>query len=188
MSGTEGQEPGGTDPIDLQLPRGATGSGRGQSTPQSTAPLTRLIDAKSLFQVTPYHGDRASFLGWKWSLLTAGRAISKPLYEGTTGKCFWQFIFYILFVTKLLSRNSSVYGTATGAVPVHIGTGTPVARDEDRIRGTIPIPTFASRPSTMNSLLPVDTPQNSMVGQQRQQIWEMQFDKFTIYNHFYVGR
>ena len=82
MSATEGQEPGGTDPIDLQLPRGATGSGREQSTPQSTAPVTRFIDTKSLLQVTPYHGDKASFLGWKWSFLIAVRAISKPLCEG----------------------------------------------------------------------------------------------------------
>ena len=86
MSGTEGQEPAGTDPIDLQLPRGATGDSRmpttEQSTPQSTAPVTRLIDSKSLLQVTPYHGDKASFLGWKWSFLITMRAITKPLYEG----------------------------------------------------------------------------------------------------------
>ena len=86
MSWTEGQEPAGTDPIDLQLPRGATGSSRmpttEQSTPQSTAPVIRLIDTKSLLQVTPDHGDKASFLGWKWSFLIAVRAISKPLYEG----------------------------------------------------------------------------------------------------------
>ena len=82
MSGTEGPEPGGTGLIDMQLPRGATGSGREQSTPQSTAPLTRLIDTESLLQVTPHHGDKASFLGWKWSFLIAVRAISKPLYEG----------------------------------------------------------------------------------------------------------
>ena len=86
MSGSEGENPGGTDPIDLQLPRGATGSSRipttEQSTPQSTAPVTRLIDTKSLLQVTPYHGDKASYLGWKWSFLIALRAISKPLYEG----------------------------------------------------------------------------------------------------------
>ena len=48
MSGTEGQDPGGTDPIDLQLPRGATGSSRmpttEQLTPHSTAPVTRLIE------------------------------------------------------------------------------------------------------------------------------------------------
>ena len=82
MSGTEGQKPGGTDPTDLQLPRGAAGSGREQSTPQSTAPVSLLIDTKSLLQVTLHHGDQASFLGWKWSFLIAVRAISKPLYEG----------------------------------------------------------------------------------------------------------
>ena len=57
MSGTEGQDPGGTDPIDLQLMRGTTGNSREQSTPQATAPVTRLIDTESLLQVTPYHGD-----------------------------------------------------------------------------------------------------------------------------------
>ena len=82
MSETEGQELAGTDPSDLQLPRGATGSSREQSTPQSTAPVACLIDTKSLLQVTPYRGDKASFLGWKWSFLVAVRAISKPLYGG----------------------------------------------------------------------------------------------------------
>ena len=62
MSGTGGQEPGGIDPIDLQLPRG--------------------FDTKSLLQVNPHHGDKTSFLGWKWSFVIAVRAISKPLYEG----------------------------------------------------------------------------------------------------------
>ena len=81
----EGQEPAGTDPIDMHLPRGAAGSSRmpttEQTTPQSTAPVTRLIDTKSLLQVTPYHGDKASLLGWKWSFLIAVRASCKPLYE-----------------------------------------------------------------------------------------------------------
>ena len=79
MSGADGQDPAGTDPIDLQLPRSATSSG----TPQTSTPsMTRFIDTKSLLQVTPCHGDKASFLGWKWSFLIAVRAISKPLYEG----------------------------------------------------------------------------------------------------------
>ena len=86
MSGTEGQEPAGTDPIDLQLPRGAACSSRmlttEQTTPRSTAPVERLIDTKSLLRVTPYHGDKASFLGWKWSFLITLRAITKPLDEG----------------------------------------------------------------------------------------------------------
>ena len=55
MSGVEGHDPAGTDPIDLQLPRSATSSG----TPQTSTPsVTRLIDTKSLLQVTPYHGDK----------------------------------------------------------------------------------------------------------------------------------
>ena len=78
MSGAERQDHPGTDPIDLQFPRSATSSG----TPQTSTPsVTRLIDTKSLLQVTPYHGDKASFLGWKWSFLIAVRAINKPLYE-----------------------------------------------------------------------------------------------------------
>ena len=40
------------------------------------------IDTKSLMQVTPDHGDKASVLGWKWSFLIAVQTISKPLYEG----------------------------------------------------------------------------------------------------------
>ena len=82
MSGKEGQDLASIDPIDLQLPRGAIGSSREQSTPQSTAPVTRLVDTKSLLQVTPYLGDKSSILGWKWSFLIAARAVSKPVYEG----------------------------------------------------------------------------------------------------------
>ena len=41
--------------------------------------------------------------------------------------------------------------------------------------GTIPMPTFASRPLTT---LLVELPQNYVVGQQRQQMSELQFDKF----------
>ena len=44
--------------------------------------------------------------------------------------------------------------------------------------GTIPMPTFASRPLTTSSTIPVELPQNYVVGQQRQQISELQFDKF----------
>ena len=36
----------------------------------------------------------------------------------------------------------------------------------------------------MSSLIPVELPQNSMFGQQRQQISELQFDKFPTHDHF----
>ena len=82
----EGQEPAGTDQIDWQLPRGAAGSSRmpttEQTTPQSTAPVTRSIDTMLLLQVTPYNGEKESFLGWQWSFLIAVRPISKPFCEG----------------------------------------------------------------------------------------------------------
>ena len=45
-----------------------------------------------------------------------------------------------------------------------ISTGALVTREEERIGNTIPMPTFASRPSTMRSFSPVDIPQSSMVG------------------------
>ena len=67
--------------------------------------------------------------------------------------------------------------SATGAVPVHVRTGTPVARDEERIGSTIPMPMSARMPSTMNSFLPAEVPQNSLAVQQRQQISLLQFDK-----------
>ena len=74
--------------------------------------------------------------------------------------------------------------SATGAVPVHVCTEALVARGEDQIGSTIPMPTFAGRLSTMSSFLPVDMPQNAKVGQQRQQISELQFDKFTTPSTF----
>ena len=56
-------------------------------------------------------------------------------------------------------------------------------------RGTIPMPTFARRPSTMSSLVPVEIPQSSLVGQQRQLISELQYDKVHyIILHMYVGK
>ena len=42
----------------------------------------------------------------------------------------------------------------TGSAPQAIETGTSFARDEERMKCTIPMPTFARRPPTMNSFLP----------------------------------
>ena len=46
------------------------------------------------------------------------------------------------------------------------------------------MPTFAGRPSTMSSSIPVDIAQNLMVGQKRQQISELQFGKFPTPQSF----
>ena len=57
-----------------------------------------------------------------------------------------------------------------GSVQQTTASGTPFTRDDKQNRGTIPMPAFAGRPSTMSSLILVELPQNSMVGPQRQQI------------------
>ena len=50
------------------------------------------------------------------------------------------------------------------------------------------MPTFARRPSTVSSLFPVELPQNYMVEQQRQQISELQFDKYPNPQSFLVWK
>ena len=52
-----------------------------------------------------------------------------------------------------------------------------LARCEERIGSTIPMSLFAGGPSTINSFLPAEIPQNSMAVQQRLQTLELQFDK-----------
>ena len=50
--------------------------------------------------------------------------------------------------------------------------------EDKKIKGTIPM----TRPLTTCSTIPVELQQNYMVGQQRQQISELQFDRFLIHN------
>ena len=60
---------------------------------------------------------------------------------------------------------------------------------EDRQnQGTIPMPTFATKPLTTSSTTPVELPQNYVVGQQRQEISELQFDKFPNPQSFLVWK
>ena len=109
------------------------------------------------------------------------------------GVCLKHRTIHVRFNTHTLSRNSPLYeskchrfgssaGTpyqgilhstnpsATGSVPVQASTGRPVARGEERIGSTTPLPMSARRPSTINSFLPAEVPQNSMAGQRRLQL------------------
>ena len=99
-----------------------------------------------------------------------------------------------LVCPEILLKELIHYGVAhetrreTESVPRAIGTGTSFARDDEQNKGTIPMPMFGSRPSTMSSSILMDIPQNPMVGQQRQPISELQFDKFPTPRSFFVGR
>ena len=50
-----------------------------------------------------------------------------------------------------------------GSVQQATRSGTLITRDDKQNGGTIPMPTFARRPSTTSSTIPVEFPQNSMV-------------------------
>ena len=68
------------------------------------------------------------------------------------------------------------------AVPLDIQpkVKTSLTSEDGQIYSTNPMPMFASRPLTASSEHPVEFPQNYVVGQQGQQISELQFDKFPI--------
>ena len=72
----------------------------------------------------------------------------------------------------------STTSSATGAIPVQVRKGRSVARGKERNGSTTTMPMSATRPSTINSFLPAEVPHNSIAGQQRLQISELQFDKF----------
>ena len=50
------------------------------------------------------------------------------------------------------------------------------------------MPTFETRPLTTSSTIPVELPQNNVIGQQRQRISELQFDKFPNPQSFLVWK
>ena len=72
------------------------------------------------------------------------------------------------------------------AVP-EAGRTKTIHTSENRLnQDTIPMPTFATRPLTTSSTMPVKLPQNNMVGQQRQQTSELHFVKFLNPQSFLV--
>ena len=56
----------------------------------------------------------------------------------------------------------------------------------DKIKAQFQCRHFPTRPWTTSSTIPVDLPQNYMIGQQRQQISELHFDKFTNPQSFFL--
>ena len=74
--------------------------------------------------------------------------------------------------------------SATGAVPVHGSTGTPVARDEERLGSTIPNADVCRKAVDHELLFASGYSTEFCVGQQRQQILELQFDKIPTLSTF----
>ena len=96
-------------------------------------------------------------------------------YIGITGKCFLVINFLRLIHPEIILKEFTLAHHKDNEDQFHRLQGRGLFSQE---MTNIPMPTFARRPSTMSSVIPVEFPQNSMVGQQRQQISELQFDKF----------
>ena len=100
-----------------------------------------------------------------------------------TGKRFWKSISTFdsprdhpqRFQSDDVHRNRKAAPEAERTKTIHTS--------EDRLNQG-PMPTFATRPLTTSSAMPVELPQNYMVGQQRQQISDLQFDKLPNLQSF----
>ena len=77
--------------------------------------------------------------------------------------------------------------SATGEVPVHMSAGALVAREEERIGSTIPMPAFASSPSTMSSLMLVDF-RVLWLDCKDSRYRNFNWTNSQIPHHFYAGR
>ena len=74
------------------------------------------------------------------------------------------------------------------AAPGDMRVETSLTSEDGQNYGTIPMPMFATSPLTMSSKRRVDNPQNYVVGQQRQQMSELQFDRFPDPSSFLVWK
>ena len=96
----------------------------------------------------------------------------------STGKRFLDIIFLRLIHFEIFLKEISSVDVqrnreaALGDPKVK----TSLTSEDGQNYGAIPMPMFASRPLTTSSKHPVDIPQN-VVGQQRQQMSELQFDR-----------
>ena len=95
----------------------------------------------------------------------------RGICSGAQGNVCWQSTCSNRFVIDTLSRNASLLESEVlrSETPSETAQGDLFAKSEKQFRGTIPLPSFARKPSTMNSFFPAEGayPQNSMFGQQR---------------------
>ena len=115
-------------------------------------------------------------------------------WRAATNACFLTRVFGHQFSTfdSHRDRHQGNHNCAPqrgrGSVQQATGSGTLFARDDEQNRDTIPMPTFEGRLSTVSATIPVEFPQNSLVGPQKQQISGLQFDKFPDPQSFLVWK
>ena len=119
--------------------------------------MNSMNDSEEFQEVESNHTEKLYYVPCQPAAIPSSRSMlsrNKRLPLDTWKTCGLQEnVFGKQFSTIDASRNHyqrihhSMTPGASGSVAVHIGTGTPAARDEDLNRSTIPMPTIARRPS-----------------------------------------
>ena len=135
--------------------------------------MDSMSDSGDFQEVESNHSGRLSHVPNQPEVIPSCRAAAGAcrlvhgMHLGYT-KTFVVISFLHLIRTKIRLKEFFIVRTPreTESVPRAIRTGTSFTRDEEQHRSTIPMPRFARRPSAMSSLILVEIPQNSLVGQQ----------------------
>ena len=155
--------------------------------------MNSMNDSREFQEVESNHSGRLSHVSSQPAAIPSSRSMLSrdkrlPLDTWNTSglqETFLVIKFLHLIHPEIILKEFTLYDTKRYSISsTSDWHRTSFAREEERIEGTIPMPTFARRPSTMSSLFPVDIRQNSLFGQQRQQISELQFDKFPTTSTF----
>ena len=101
-------------------------------------------------------------------------------YIGITGKRFLIFNFPCLIHSEIIIKEFTLVHRKENEDQLHTLQGRRLCSQEmtKKIETKSRYQHLQEGRSTMSSITPVEFPQNSVVGQQRQQISELQFDKF----------
>ena len=75
-----------------------------------------------------------------------------------------------------------------GSVPQAIGRGTSFARDDEQNRSTIPMPTFARRPSAMSSKKCWSFRRTPWLDSKDSKYWNCKLTNSLLHNHSWFGR
>ena len=158
--------------------------------------MNSMSDSREFQELESNHSGRLSYVSSQLAMIPRSRSLlsrDKRLPLDTRNQSGVQEnVFGNQFSTFDSSRNhpqriqSDDVQRNREAAPEAGRTKTVDTSEDRQNQGTIPMPTFATKPSTTSSTTPVELPQNYMVGQQRQHKSELQFHKFFNPQSFLV--
>ena len=143
--------------------------------PSTQEQMNSMNDPKEFQEVKSNHGGRLSHVPSQPELIPS---FSSMLSRDKRLKKTFLVNQDILLKEFIMVSHMKHKERQNQSVPRAIRTRTSFARDDEEHKSTILMPMFTRKTSTVSSSIPVEIQQTPMVGQQRQQISERQFDKF----------